>query len=668
VEKSDYEKRLFSEFRYVAVKSGEKDSIDEENMIRAITVNEELVALGYTLSPAGIVMLAKSPDLCDFYEKVKGLIGGVKAAPMYPNFPKEVMKIDAAKYRFHQILHYLSTYGVELMGGEVKKGWLPNPNSKKKTKCDYRLLDAKVIELIDINDFYIRPFRKILSKNERMTSKECDIVYHALIEGLLPEQISTVNVPFKQNLLEIFNHIFINDAFDTAQKYTMMKSLCHHTGDVFKCMDYALTHCGFHLRTSEKRLFVRLLESYSIYDFRSNLIISNKKATRTILMLKYIDYNEYSRNPEHKRAVAELRNGELRSWESMAKHLLTIKSDDALEYVGKHPGQMLRMITYMLRMGYEPDAIRDELMKSAENLSIQTLCNILKYFGRNGDVWRDDERYAEAKTVYSICEPLMEKRLSAVETPFRNKKIYIDSSGYDFKNSVIQTNDKAEEGGYVRSGIAYKIPDTVERLRFFVYWNDMMRVDVDLHAGGLDKNGKAFSIGWDSEYIHNGVVYSGDITHSDAAEYIDVDLSDNVSIVWLTINLYSGRPYFGDIDECFTGCLGVKELNEEIKLYDPKNCFFSHNLTGNFRYIDYGYIDVDKRILVFKGISSNFSLYYNYTVQGTTSFSLARYLDILCKSQNAEITENRDEADNILIMEKPTNEKEISIIDNNFFM
>ena len=52
----------------------------------------------------------------------------------------------------------------------------------------------------------------------------------------------------------------------------------------------------------------------------------------------------------------------------------------------------------------------------------------------------------------------------------------------------------------------------------------------------------------------------------------------------------------------------------------------------------------------------------------SSTFSLRNYLDILFAAQGTEVTENPEEADVILVMGKPANEKELSLIDHNFFM
>lgn len=50
------------------------------------------------------------------------------------------------------------------------------------------------------------------------------------------------------------------------------------------------------------------------------------------------------------------------------------------------------------------------------------------------------------------------------------------------------------------------------------------------------------------------------------------------------------------------------------------------------------------------------------------AFSLNNYLNILFRSQNAQVAASADEADIVLVMGKPSKENEVSLIDNNFFM
>ncbi|MBR0137790.1 MAG: hypothetical protein IJM15_05220, partial [Erysipelotrichaceae bacterium] len=109
---SSYEKNLLEQLRLVVLT--QKDSrVDDLSLTKALTANENIRQLGYCLSPKGLVALAKSEELDGFYDSFRKMIPDVKAEPMYPDFPNQVMAIDEAQFRFHQICHYMSTYGVE---------------------------------------------------------------------------------------------------------------------------------------------------------------------------------------------------------------------------------------------------------------------------------------------------------------------------------------------------------------------------------------------------------------------------------------------------------------------------------------------------------------------------------------------------------------------------
>ena len=665
----NYEQLLFSELRLVAV-SLDTAPLCEENLVKAMTVNEELKALGYTLAPKDIVTLAKSEDIRDFAARVRKYIGDVKAAPMYPDFPAQVMEMDEAVFRFHQMLHYLSTYGVEEISGiPVSRGWLPETQYTEKTEPDETLLSAKTLALIGRNEQYSIPYRKIMTKTERMTDKELMIIRECA-KQLSADELAGVTVTFKQNLMVVYYSIFTDAALEKPQKLTCLHAICQHTGDIWKCLDYTLTRSRFHFRTAQKRLTVRLLESYPIGDFRENLIISGKKRERTLLMLKYLDYNMYSQKPEFKEAVAALRAGRLRSWESQVKQMVAEKAPEVLDAYAARPGMMLRHLTYLMRNGYALTDIYGVLAPQAAKLKTQTLVSLASFFSRAEVDELPEARYQEAIQLRMMVRQLLRSRLSANDTALKQKKVCIRMPDYDLDASTIRVGDKSAEGGYIRSGIAYRIPENVRCIRFFVYWNDRERVDVDLHAAAFALNGDRIDIGWNAKFKSGELVLSGDITHSDAAEYIDLDLDkakESIRNVSLNINLYSGYDTFGEIDECFVGIMAVANTGADIKLYNPKNCFFTHYLTSGCQKLNYGYIDVQRRVLVFDGIPNADLSYYTKAARND-AFSLCEYLELLFASQGAEAVSDPAEADVILVMGKPSDEKELSLIDHNFFM
>lgn len=652
------QKLLLSELRFALYDNTQEFPLTHERLVKAVTLNENLLSLGYTLTAKDIIILAQSLSIDIFYHSLLSLMDEIPAEPMYPDFPTQVMEMDEATYRMHQMVHYFSTYGIEsLFPVEVAQGWLPDVKKTIKIKEDDKLLEAKVLELLPLTHQYETPFIHILSKRERMTIPEKEIISMACTH--IPEKLlKDTPIVFKENLLEL-SWVFFQ-AMKKEQFIKAMTSICQHSGDVLRIISYVYKRNHYHFTKSNKKMFVRILEKFSVNDFKVNVIISNKKREETLFALQALDYQEYSRSSAHNRVVKDLREKRLRSWYSRVHDLLSIKDENAVSFIGQHPGTLLRMVSWLVRLGYEPEEIQKELIQHVEDLSMQTLVSILTHFGQEFE----GEKVEEAHAVYNISFAVFKAKASTLNTPLAGHSVYLDMQNISPENSLIETNSKSQEGGYIRSGLAIKIPDDVKRLRFFVYWNDKRRVDIDLHAFAKDIEGENIHVGWNSHYKKNGIVMSGDITHSNAAEYIDIDLENpSLDFVNTSIHIFSGYDNFKDIDECFVGMMAVNQIGKEIKLYNEKNCFFSHHLKGLGNTINYGYIDVRRRVLVFNG-----KQYEGTERKRDSLFTLQTYLETLITGQNCILVDNKKDAEIILTLEKAKESNEISLLDNNFFM
>lgn len=681
----------FTELRLIGV-TNKYERVSNKRLVEAVTINEELKNLGYTLNTEGIRQIANCTNMKAVLDNVREMTGNVDAKPMYPDFPNQVLNMDEAEYRLHQMIHYFSTYGIEWLTGEtVDKGWVPDVTSTEKTEKDIRLLESKVIEVVNLNDLAFESLSRVLSKRERMTDKERELVLEALEHFVLYssyldiESLSNIDIPFKQNLMYVCNFLLDNRDLSKEGKIALFRKLCKNTGDVWKVIDYCLTRHKFHFKTSQKRFFVQLLESYSPYDFADNLIITNKKADRVKLLLNYIDYTTYSRSKLHSNCVYNLRADKYQTWESCSKCFVEsnnpVMRNNALERISSRPGIMLRWLTYILRHNFAMSDIEDTLLPFADGLSTQTLVTILTKFGKNIGGRDDNER----SQVIEICSNLLVKRLSSNSNleKFKSKKIYIDEGDINFAMPEIHCNDKSDEGGYIRSGMAYRIPKNVNTIRFFTYWNDKKRVDVDLHARVTCDDGSSFSIGWNANYKNRGLVMSGDMTYSDSAEFVDVDLNakNAPTYVGFIINIYDiptlTKFTFKDIETCFVGIQAVNRMGEYIALYNPENCFFVHHLNSNSRCLTYGYLDLKNRTLVYLGEPGEPCEYACEYVGASkifnnklkiSSFTLDKYLDILLRSAGCERVSSREDANFVFVMGKPNAKNEISLTDNNFFM
>jgi len=653
---SKYFGNMVREMRIIPVLNYSKENVTDDDLVRAITFNTELNNLGYALKPNAIIKLAKvAPEV--MYKALKyfkDTIGDVKAKPMYPNFPTQVMEMDEAVLRFHQMLHYFSTYGVEeIYKTKVSVGWLPDVKDTEKTSSDYDLLDKKVLDVMSVDDAVSYSYKTILSMRERCTLPQLEIIRFDIGYGV----DTSIEVAFKENMYELFKYQLTNG----SRKVEEFK-FCQHTGDIWKCVSY-LKDNGLKLRTSEKKFITRLFESYPIQDFETNLILSNKSAENIKYMLNWIDFDTFSRSAAHRESVRKLRNNELRSWEGKAKQKIFSGDEEAVKFIAKRPGMMLRWVTLLLRNGFAKGDIMNELLANIDKLSTQTIMTLSNHFSKE-DVKKyggDDYDTKELSFLRILFTSLVTASIGNKDIPeFVGKKIYVNMDNYDTELSSIECNDKSEEGGYIRSGLAYKIPDGVDIIRFFVYWNDKRRVDLDLHGACVDKDGNDCLVGWNTRYKDECAVFSGDITHSDAAEFIDINL-DKVKYARFSINSYTGQ-HFKDIDEVFIGMMAVKQLRESVKLYDPKNCFFTHFLKSDLKTINYGYVDGERRCLVFVGKEG---AYYDTSNFNAPTFNLEQYLSALLARYNT--VDNKEEADLILTMEKSDEENSISLLDNNFF-
>ena len=145
-----FRKLVFTELRSVMIPLN-GDHLSDESMQRALTMNMNLsTQYGYMFGPKDLVLIARNDAAGQIFDMISGMISELKAPPMYPDFPSQVMSIDEAQFRFHQMLHYFSTYGIEyIFDTDVQRGWLPgekeNITGTEKVTEDEHLFDARVL-------------------------------------------------------------------------------------------------------------------------------------------------------------------------------------------------------------------------------------------------------------------------------------------------------------------------------------------------------------------------------------------------------------------------------------------------------------------------------------------------------------------------------------------
>ena len=719
-----YDKLLLDAMRMVSF-TPSSQPLTNEGLVKAMTVNENLQTLGYVLQPNDVIRLAQSPSVDSFYDHVKSLMSTVDAKPMYPDFPTQVMEMDEAQYRMHQLIHYFSTYGLEsVLGAEVHRGWLPAEaglvSDTEKTESDTRLVKASALELVEEGDKYRIPFKRILGKRERMTDMEKEIVSECVRSGNL-DFSEKVSIPFKENLTPAFQIIAESAAkgeITRQQAASVLFNICQHPGDVSRNLkEYLIAH-KFHLRTAEKKMFVELYEKFDKAAFKENLRVSKRNVHELRELFRRIDFAKFCKDKEKADAVKSI--GQMPSWEAQARQKLAEHTPDAIQFIGKRPGMLIRMMSVALRNGYSEEEIRDELLKHSREFSLQTGVALLnktrramkevaapmgykKRLEKMQAEWRklnrammchsphksriedrrehllyerdkmDKKETARVAAVESmlpaqdsILQALIKDRLAHLDTGLRGKSVYLDEESFDLSMMAADPSMKEMSQGYLPSATTIKLPEGVDRIRCFVYWNDKNRVDIDLHAVGVSKDGENVHVGWNADYDALGMVMSGDITHSDAAEFLDVDLNGGMSAVSLSADVYTGQD-FKDIETCYMGIMAVDKLGQTVKLYDPANCLIHHDITNPCTEIVYGALDIEGRTLRYFGIDQEQFQEAERLIGRRADYSLHEYLTSLLEAQGCTITDSREDADVVLTLAKPMSEQEVSLIDNNFF-
>lgn len=222
------------------------------------------------------------------------------------------------------------------------------------------------------------------------------------------------------------------------------------------------------------------------------------------------------------------------------------------------PGLLLRSADRLLRKASaaERSAVVDAVTSALGSASGRVLCSLREHVGnrltpasarlyvnrsRRAWVGRDVRPTLPAELVAELSARLdaeISTRLAMPELP-----LVVDP---DVLDVALPLSGKASEGGFavLPRGSRASVPG--ELLRFFAYWRQAdRRTDYDLSVLLLDDDFHSVGqVSW-TNYHHDGVVHSGDITEAanGATEFVDVPLTVRGRYVVPQVNIYSGESF-----------------------------------------------------------------------------------------------------------------------------
>ena len=423
--------------------------------------------------------------------------------------------------------------------------------------------------------------------------------------------------PFSEDELREFVALFTNNFYG---------------GQEIKCKDNIISMLVFDkslARFLDKKDIVKM----SIKKFGDKADFKNTKGLfdKTMLKIELDDlasYIPYVKNcPMSKKqakyfnkivSLCGLKNQKESNIESPDKFALALLRDNDVVGAAKvyaASGSMLeRRIKMLLSRANPKEAVEilDMLPASNPIVLYQLMSNLsnddnnartFTYFYNNKvRTYRETEyeaKYRKSRLSESTCKFLSDVCVEKIKDYYRALptlgKIYVADNFYKLG---MPTNTSASGKGIDVLPIGSRMPVTGTKVRTFVHWKDAFDIDSSLII--VDKNDEITTQGWfnyGSKHFGNDILFSGDITGSNGAEYFDIDLealaAKGYKYVIQTFHGYMSKLNSGEI---YAGYQNKENFN--TKVWDPKNIEMQFRVHGDSRGCIAFAIDIQNREVI----------------------------------------------------------------------
>ncbi len=209
--------------------------------------------------------------------------------------------------------------------------------------------------------------------------------------------------------------------------------------------------------------------------------------------------------------------------------------------------------------------------------------------------WRKS-RLSETTSKF-LADILLEK----IKTYYKNLtslgKVYVADNFYKLG---MPTNTSASGKGIDVLPIGSRIPCTGNAIRTFVHWKDAFDIDSSLII--VDKNNNLSTMGWFNysygSAMHDGdILFSGDITGRNGAEYFDIKLDELAAKGYkYVVQTFHGYCSKLDSGEIYAGYQNKQNL--KTKAWDPKNIETQFRVQGDSRGCIAFAVDIQNREMI----------------------------------------------------------------------
>ncbi len=377
--------------------------------------------------------------------------------------------------------------------------------------------------------------------------------------------------------------------------------------DVVKGIDYCLVQEHYKLRTSQKKWLVKEIEKTDARSFGLALAQSHTVADRSKTILNFLSYNKFSRSPEHRVIVKDLRNGSLMTANKFLKQ--KVRRRDLVE--------VKRVV------GAVPSLFWERLSEMIDHFSQEELREIGESCHFSLGVLVTALAKENTPEVRKLLEDLVDRTLAKMNLGIRGKRVRVAMENYSPEFSML---------GEV---MANKIPDDTRLVRVKLQWKDTVCNSIDLITT-KEENEHLAILGHGEE--REELLSSKDNCGVRCAEWVDLDLAKVNGKFNFHAHLYSGRNLFSQVSECTITIEKIDKLGGE-----------SVREIGNWRvrndsgFVDLGTLDSEARIFAWRNKSTKYSISKILTKQNELNYSLQDLINDVVEQQSLEVVESGED-------------------------
>lgn len=516
--------------------------------------------------------------------------------PMYPNFPKSIMRKSETELYLNAMLHYWS-------GGTIYPFEQADPRGAAGNRV-HKLVELKLGTEEDL-EAVIKNL--ISSKTSLSDHDKSDITWYFQNREdyfyVLPEEI-----PHKENAALVSGLLLKQMPLVCAQT---LKHYIRTATDVLRLAvslsdgDISLAEPTrfISFRRKERRILLELLEDCAPIEEDMS-----RYRNRWVRLGERLHPGEYQCYTAVNQAFYKLRNGcpiySFRSKVSMAA--AAKEPSKALGFLLKRPGELARSLDDLLRDSQEPKKVLRAFRSVADQVSSPVLLQVKEHFTyRNyttdgirvffpkGNVARVKMIAGELPPIAEeYCEQAAEICEGALVRRYREKealgKVYLSE---DWKGYLIPFSQRSAGKALKMAVRGSRLPlaKDSDTIRGFIWWTNMKqnahpnRVDLDLSAAIFDSHWSymehiSYTRLRSDQYraYHSGdIVNGGPADGEGAAEFIDIDIPSVIRYGgrYVVFQIYSyTRQIFDQIPNCMFGWMEREGLDSG-EIFEPHTVF-----------------------------------------------------------------------------------------------